>query len=685
MIKKRENVMNLFHKIRQYSLLIGCFLSMAILSMGNFSFAASETKGAVAEKTIAEAFQAAPGTNFIRLDGNLYQYAKEKNTIYLNVWEKERASIEEGLKDLAPGTILILNAGSLLLDNPSPHPVAAHAGAGAGAGGASASGGGSTGAGDTAGPNILGAYGFHEYTASDLFGSALLEKVAADGYRFFVKGVIAQGAISKEIQAKRFQKFQKSMGANYILFESIVGNALPTIPAWAASLTPHVVIKDSELKAVMTAFFAWHPEAVAVLDMGTAPYVKDGILTLPQEDLSPYIQGLRITNTKNNITQIGASFLFECGGLTSLDLSPLRNMTQIGHDFLEGCSGLTSLDLSSLRNVTHIGDNFLAYSNRLTSLDLSQLRNVTHIGNGFLVGCTGLTSLDLNPLKNVTQIGQGFLSICNRLTSLDLSPLKNITQLGDDFLEGCSGLTSLDLNPLRNVTQIGHYFLQSCTGLTSLDLSPLRNVTDIGGGFLEGCTGLTSLDLSPLKNVTHFRNNFLYSCTGLTSLDLSPLRNVTDIGVGFLEGCTGLTSLDLSPLRNVTQIGHYFLSNCSSLSTLKGFSRWRNIQTIGFVFLASTPALNAIAPDFDKAPVPDLAALRAGGPRAVAAIRAILSTPEMERFHGAAPGGMTPIRTAFMGAVARRTAHINGFRPAVSAGASAGATAPGVGPTPGGV
>ncbi|MBP9752617.1 MAG: leucine-rich repeat domain-containing protein [Proteobacteria bacterium] len=252
-----------------------------------------------------------------------------------------------------------------------------------------------------------------------------------------------------------------------------------------------------------------NPNITVVLDCGDAKTIGDNCL-------KSITKMCKLKILAPNVREIGSYFLYECSGLTALDLSPLSNVTNIRSHFLSYCSGLTALDLSPLSNVRSIGESFLYQ-------------------------CTGLTALDLSPLSNVREIGHYFLFGCSGLTALNLTPLSNVREIGSYFLFGCSGLTALDLSPLSNVTNIGSFFLYECTGLTALDLTPLSNVTNIGSHFLFKCTGLTALDLNPLSNVRSIGESFLYQCTGLTALDLSPLSNVTSIGESFLSYCSGLT------------------------------------------------------------------------------------------------------------------------------------------------
>ncbi|CAO5680543.1 MAG: hypothetical protein NEHIOOID_00278 [Holosporales bacterium] len=297
-----------------------------------------------------------------------------------------------------------------------------------------------------------------------------------------------------------------------------------------------------------------------VLDCSGATRIEDKCLNSIKE-----MHNLKIIHAEN-VENIGYNFLYDCRGLTTLDLSPLSNVKSIGDRFLYDCTGLTTLDLSPLSNVSEIGNDFLYGCTGLTTLDLSPLSNLRSIGDYFLCDCTGLTTLYLSFLSNLRSIGDYFLCDCTGLTTLDLSSLSNVREIRNCFLFGCAGLTTLDLSFLSKVREIGGAFLFGCAGLTTLDLSSLSNVTNIGDYFLSGCAGLTALDLRPLSNVTNIECCFLSGCVGLTRLDLSSLSKVREIGGSFLFGCAGLRTLDLSPISNVTNIGHYILSSCAGLT-----------------------------------------------------------------------------------------------------------------------
>ena len=168
---------------------------------------------------------------------------------------------------------------------------------------------------------------------------------------------------------------------------------------------------------------------------------------------------------------------------------------------LADCDWLTSIALLSAPPC--VLSNFLFGCGALQSIDLSPLSNVVAIGSSFLEGCRGLTEVDLSPLSKIQVVSASFLAECTGLTTIDLTPLTNITDVHAFFLAGCTGLTKIDLTPLSRIKELSCSFLVRCSGLTSIDLSPLSQVTEIHEAFLARCTGLKVIDWSPLSSLEY--------------------------------------------------------------------------------------------------------------------------------------------------------------------------------------
>ena len=408
---------------------------------------------------------------FFSLDDRLYEYARDHNTIYLRACDENRRTIQRGLETLSSATILVLHAGSYLLENPS---AAVHAGAG----GASArgGGGGSAGAADGLGSTVWGVGGFTECTYDALFGSPPLAQVAADGYRFFMKGVLETGAPTAEVQtpaqAKRFNYFQKDTGKYYVSIDSIEGTNLPA-REWDRSpdshlviRDPYVVIRDSQLaanKKKINTFFAAHPGAVAVLDVGTEPYVKDGVFTLDQAQLPESIKNLAFTNTSGNVREIGRRFLRGPNPIDPGDENSEDDTTSIK---------FSSINLNALIHVLRIGESFLRHCTVWKHISYAGFTRVSDIGSSFFFGLPEDPHHDMSPFRNVLNIHHVFFYEYNA-DSFDFRPFVKLKKIKEYFLYASqsSNLTLKGLSYLVNLEKIGKEFIRDGDKITP-DLTP---------------------------------------------------------------------------------------------------------------------------------------------------------------------------------------------------------------------
>jgi hypothetical protein len=154
------------------------------------------------------------------------------------------------------------------------------------------------------------------------------------------------------------------------------------------------------------------------------------------------------------ITSIGYNFLYQCVGLTSLDLLPLQKITSINAYFLSGCSGLTSLDLSPLQNITSVDQHFLYNCVGLTSLDLSPLQNITSVGRDFLVGCVYLTSIYHTPNQKPIILQENPTLVGLLKEKIELDPYWNYTEESrytEDYAEFCEKMQPHSLIVLRKI------------------------------------------------------------------------------------------------------------------------------------------------------------------------------------------------------------------------------------------
>ena len=299
------------------------------------------------------------------------------------------------------------------------------------------------------------------------------------------------------------------------------------------------------------------------------------------------------------------SFLYDCRGLTSIDLPD--GLTSAGDQFLLGCTGLTSLTLPA--GLKEAGNYFLQNCMGLQELTVLAATPPVLGSEGAFAGvdntipvCVPAASIDTYAStepwdrfsnykaiiasgtcgaeaggSNLTWIltSDGTLTISGTGDMADFASdnqpweehlaairtavvQEGVTSVGNYFLSNCTGLTSLTLP--AGLMSAGSQFLFGCTGLTSLTLP--AGLSSVGDNFLRNCTGLTSITLP--EELTSVENYFLSGCTGLTSIDLPD--GLTSVGSYFLLNCTGLTSVNLPD--GLTSVGGYFLSNCTGLTSI---------------------------------------------------------------------------------------------------------------------
>ncbi len=265
--------------------------------------------------------------------------------------------------------------------------------------------------------------------------------------------------------------------------------------------------------------------------------VMDGVLTLSsyQTDATPNNYSDSKWNTDiTSVTvdtyayagQSTANWFFNCGQLTSVDLSNLdtSGVTDMS-DMFALCKSITQLDVSSLNTskVTNMTETF-AHCLSLTTLNLSSFNTEAVTSMQFMFhNCTGLTSLDVTNFdtSSVTSMTDMFTA-CSSLKNLDLSKFntQNVTTMAGMF-SGDVSLTTLDVSNFdtAKVTNMGIMFY-NCKKLSSVNLSSFdtSKVTNMRGMFAN-CSSLTSLDLSnfDISKVTDMDNMF-YDCANLNEI-----------------------------------------------------------------------------------------------------------------------------------------------------------------------
>ena len=333
-----------------------------------------------------------------------------------------------------------------------------------------------------------------------------------------------------------------------------------------------------------------------------------------------------------DVTSIGREAFFNCGNLTSIQMS--NNVTTIGEGAFKHCQNLTSVIISD--NVTSIGQFAFSDCWKLASITIPS--GVTDIDWVF-GGCYGLNKVVINSNalmskefsmglslssyfgpqvkeyvlgEEVTAIGDNAFYNCTGLTTLIIPG--NVTSIGENAFAGCYSLTSVNIP--KNTTSIGDKAFYNCSGLTTIQVESGNTIYDsrgncnaiiktadnillfgcqntvipntviaIGDNAFYNCAGLTSITIP--NSVETIGDNAFYSCIGLTSISIPD--GVTSIGYGSFWGCMGLTSVIIP--NSVTSIGEYAFGSCNGLTAI---SIPNSVTTIGDYAFFGCSALSSI-------------------------------------------------------------------------------------------
>ncbi len=284
------------------------------------------------------------------------------------------------------------------------------------------------------------------------------------------------------------------------------------------------------------------------------------------------IEGMENLNT-SEVTDMSYMF-FNCGKLSSIDLSNFKTDDATDMRYMFSCSGVTSLNLSSFStgNVTYMAGMF-DFCDKLETLDVSNFNTsaVTNMRNMF-ANCPALTTLDLSKFDTgAVEDMANMFNGCTKLATLNISSFTtaNVTDMADMFNK-CSALTSLDVSKFNTekVKNMSGMF-NGCGTLTSLNVSNFStaNVTNMSNMF-NGCGALKTLDLSTfdVSKVTNMSAMFS-GCSSLATLNTGGFKNsVVENMQAMFRGCKSLSqNINISGLntQNVTDMSEMF-SDCET-------------------------------------------------------------------------------------------------------------------------
>ena len=232
----------------------------------------------------------------------------------------------------------------------------------------------------------------------------------------------------------------------------------------AGTLVPkHIIATEAEVRnatqtAATNVFFKANPEAVLVLDMGTATLVLDmGTATTVNRfnaTLPANVRHLAIVG--QNLTTIGALAFQHCRGLTNVTI-PVGVITIEVFAF-DGCLDLRKVAIpTSVKTIEYAA---FADCTGLTRFTIP--KGVTTIGIMAFHSCTGLTSITIP--NSVTTIGSSAFTNCTGLTRFTIP--KGVTTIGIMAFADCTGLTSVTIP--TSVKTIGELAFSSCTGIREI-------------------------------------------------------------------------------------------------------------------------------------------------------------------------------------------------------------------------
>ena len=281
-----------------------------------------------------------------------------------------------------------------------------------------------------------------------------------------------------------------------------------------------------------------------------------------------------------DVTSIGSSAFYNCGGLTSVSLP--NSMRIIGNGAFIFCENLVSVNIPD--GVTSIGYDAFDGCHSLESINIPE--GITSIGYATFYECSSLTSVTF-PSTLTSIVDQAFVE-CSSLTSINIS--SNVTEIGFGAFMGCSSLETISVeagNPnydSRNgcnaiIATASNTLLQACnntvipntvtaiessafwgTGMTSITIP--NSVTSIGSHAFRDCGNLVSVTLS--NSIESIEEYTFYWCPSLETINIP--EGVKSIGGNAFSHCSSLTTVTIP--SSTTKINFGAFGQCNALNEI---------------------------------------------------------------------------------------------------------------------
>ena len=327
--------------------------------------------------------------------------------------------------------------------------------------------------------------------------------------------------------------------------------------------------------------------------------IKGGSLTIATELMKLGLTKIGIHQLKTGITELPNYFLYQCAGITSIDLKGLEQVTKIGSYFMAECAKLKALDLSPLTNITNtdaIGTHFASNCQELLDVNIGNINaqcfQVSETDGSDLYTLSQKESTNKAFGVGVYVQGNDKANFVNRFANREgnntkewwrylMSVEKNVFTLSAKNSDGSEKYDTLlhyeikhdgieyDINNLcgeddahfnfwaDGIDDWQHDIIHENIINLSLRKDIVLNNSSglIKQYFLAECKILQNFYIKPVSNVKTIGGQFCQYDYHLKDVDFSMFPNLTSIDSNcFLKKCNALTSIDFSVLNDSSKL-----------------------------------------------------------------------------------------------------------------------------------